>query len=217
MRTELLEPLFVLVIMLNFAVVGGSRLRPTVMFIAFQGALLGAMSLIAHHELSWRIAVLALATVAMKGLVIPRVIFYAVRQVGIPRQINPRFGLVGCLMLEALVTGLAVEFGARLPLAEDHAHNLLVPTSLSTLFTGFLVLISRRDAITQVLGYLVLENGIFVFGLLLLEAMPMLVEVGVLLDLFVGVFVMGIIINHIHRAVSDEYPLLDENSTVELP
>ena len=49
------------------------------------------------------------------------------------------------------------------------------------------------------LGYLVLENGIFIFGLLLLEAMPFLVEVGVLLDLFVGVFVMGIIIYHINR------------------
>ena len=54
----------------------------------------------------------------------------------------------------------------------------------------------------QVLGYLILENGIFLFGLLLLEAMPFLVEVGVLLDLFTGVFVMGIIIYHINREFS---------------
>jgi hydrogenase-4 component E len=60
----------------------------------------------------------------------------------------------------------------------------------------------------QVLGYLVLENGIFTFGLLLLEAMPFLVEAGILLDLFTGVFVMGIIIHHINRefaSVSTEY------------
>ena len=52
------------------------------------------------------------------------------------------------------------------------------------------------------------ENGIFVFGLLLIAAMPFLVEVGVLLDLFTGVFVMGIIINHINRefaSVSTEH------------
>ena len=49
------------------------------------------------------------------------------------------------------------------------------------------------------LGYLVLENGIFVFGLLLVEAMPFLVEIGVLLDLFVGIFVLSIIIHHINR------------------
>ena len=65
-----------------------------------------------------------------------------------------------------------------------------------------LILTTRRKAITQVVGYLVLENGIFVMGLALLEAMPLLVEAGVLLDLFVGIFVMGIIINHISREFS---------------
>ena len=70
------------------------------------------------------------------------------------------------------------------------------------MLTGFLILTTRRKAITQVVGYLVLENGIFVMGLALLEAMPLLVEAGVLLDLFVGIFVMGIIINHISREFS---------------
>jgi hydrogenase-4 component E len=67
------------------------------------------------------------------------------------------------------------------------------------LLTGFLLLMTRIKAITQVLGYLILENGIYTFGLLLLQATPFLVEVGVLLDLFVAIFVMGIIINHISR------------------
>ena len=74
-----------------------------------------------------------------------------------------------------------------------------MPASLATVWTGFLMLTTRKKAIMQVLGYLLLENGIFLFGLLLLEAMPFLVEIGVLLDLFTGVFVMGIIIHHINR------------------
>src|SRR5207244_1116074 len=77
-----------------------------------------------------------------------------------------------------------------------------VPASLATVWPGFLLLTTRKKAITQVLGYLLLENGIFLFALLLLEAMPFLVEVGVLLDLFTGVFVMGIIIFHINREFS---------------
>jgi hydrogenase-4 component E len=64
---------------------------------------------------------------------------------------------------------------------------------------GLLVLVSRLKAITQVVGYLVLENGIFLFGLLLLEQMPVLVELGILLDLFVAVFIMGIVVHHIRR------------------
>ncbi|MHB1562035.1 MAG: NADH-quinone oxidoreductase subunit K, partial [Isosphaeraceae bacterium] len=84
-------------------------------------------------------------------------------------------------------------------LADEHRHLLLVPASLATVWTGFLMLTTRKKAIMQVLGYLVLENGIFLFGLLLLEAMPLLVEAGILLDLFTGVFVMGIIVHHISR------------------
>ena len=76
---------------------------------------------------------------------------------------------------------------------------MAVAASFATILTGFFLITTRIKAITQVLGYLVLENGIYIFGVLLLEATPFLVEVGVLLDLFVAIFVMGIIINHISR------------------
>jgi hydrogenase-4 component E len=65
-----------------------------------------------------------------------------------------------------------------------------------------LLLTTRRKAISQVIGYLVMENGIFIFGMLLTEAMPVMVEAGALLDLLVGIFVMGIVINHISREFS---------------
>jgi hydrogenase-4 component E len=61
------------------------------------------------------------------------------------------------------------------------------------------MLITRRKAITQALGYLLFENGIFIFGVLLAQAMPLMVEAGVLLDLLVAVFVMGIVVNQINR------------------
>jgi hydrogenase-4 component E len=52
------------------------------------------------------------------------------------------------------------------------------------------------------MGYLVLENGVFIFGMLLVQAMPLVVELGVLLDLFVAIFVISIIVHHINRAFS---------------
>jgi hydrogenase-4 component E len=61
------------------------------------------------------------------------------------------------------------------------------------------VLTSRSKAITQVLGYLTLENGVYAFGATVAFGMPILVELGILLDVFVGVFVMGIAIFHISR------------------
>ena len=64
---------------------------------------------------------------------------------------------------------------------------------------GLFVIISRKKALTQVLGYLVLENGIYAFGVGIAQSAPLIVELGVLLDVFVAVFVMGITIFHINR------------------
>ena len=116
------------------------------------------------------------------------------------REIKPLVNFIASLVLGAIGTGLAIMFSGALPLAGKHSGLLLVPASLATVLTGFLILTTRQKAIVLVLGYLILENGIFMFGLLLLEAMPVLVEAGVLLDLFTAVFVMGIIIHHINRA-----------------
>ncbi len=80
------------------------------------------------------------------------------------------------------------------------------------MLTGFIVLTTRRKALTQVVGYLTLENGIFIFGLTLVEAMPFLVEAGVLLDVLVGVFVMGIVVDHISR----EFSTIDGDELTEL-
>jgi hydrogenase-4 component E len=145
---------------------------------------------------------LVTATIVIKGFVLPELLSYAMREVVISREIEPIVGYVPSLLLGAAGTGLALAFARTLPLAPNHSGTLVVPASLATALTGFLILTTRRKAITQAVGYLVLENGIFLFGLLLVEAMPFLVEIGVLLDLFVCVFVMGIIIHHINREFS---------------
>jgi hydrogenase-4 component E len=136
-------------------------------------------------------------TIGLKGFVIPRFLVHAMREANIQHEVKPVVNFMTSLILGAIGTGLALVLSSTLLLADDHTKPLLVPASFATVWTGFLLLTTRKKAITQVVGYLVLENGIFLFGLLLLEAMPFLVEIGVLLDLFTGVFVMGIIIHHI--------------------
>ncbi|MDR3672363.1 MAG: hypothetical protein P4L36_16060, partial [Holophaga sp.] len=118
-------------------------------------------------------------------------------RVKVNRELAPYIGFTTSLVLCALGTGLALLLASNLPLAPGSGLGLFVPASLSTLLTGFILLITRRKALTQVVGYLVLENGIYLFGLMLVEQMPVLVETGILLDLFVGIFVMGIVIDHI--------------------
>jgi hydrogenase-4 component E len=139
----------------------------------------------------------------LKGIAIPWLLLRAIREVRIRREVEPLIGFVPTLILGALVTTAAFIFADFLPLLAQHQpHGLFIPTALATLFAGFLLLMTRRKAITQVLGYLMLENGIFIFGILLSAAMPMMVEAGVLLDLLVAVFVMGIVMNQINREFS---------------
>ena len=193
------DPLLVLVLLLNFFILGTSRLRAVIDGSALQGVLLGLLVILVHGGIGVQSAVVAAAAILIKGALIPALLHRAMREAAIRREIEPLVGYIASLLLGATATGAAVLFARILPLAPQHVGSLLVPASLATVLTGFLVLCTRRKAITQVVGYLVLENGIFIMGLCLLEAMPFLVEVGVLLDLLVAVFVIGIIINHINR------------------
>ncbi|KAB2968115.1 MAG: hydrogenase [Thermoanaerobaculia bacterium] len=196
---SLLSSLVAGLLLVNLVALGSSRIGTVVRAVAAQGVILGVLALAAHGEVSNRVLGLAAASVVLKGWLIPLILFRALRQVAIKREVEPSLGLLPSLLLGALATVLAVVASGRLPLAETRLAPLLVPASLATAAAGFILLTTRRKAISQVLGFLVLENGIFVFGLLLVEAMPFLVEVGVLLDLFVGIFVLSIILHHINR------------------
>jgi len=199
MSSSLLSSLVAALMLVNLVALGTSRIRTVVRAVAIQGVLLGLLVVAAHGGLSYRVLALAGASVVLKGGVIPAILFRALRQVAVKREVEPSIGLLPSLLLGAFATALAVAAGNQLPLAETRLAPLLVPASLATVTIGFILLTTRRKAISQVLGYLVLENGIFVFGLLLVEATPFLVEAGVLLDLFVGIFVLSIIIHHINR------------------
>lgn len=197
--SSLLSSLVAGLLLINLVALGSSRIATVVRAIALQGVLLGILAVAAHGGFNDRVVLLAGASIVLKGWLIPAILFRALRQVAIKREVEPSLGLLPSLLLGAFATVLAVLASSRLPLAEARLAPLLVPASFATVAAGFLVITTRRKAISQVLGFLLLENGIFVFGLLLVEAMPFLVEVGVLLDLFVGIFVLSIIIHHINR------------------
>ncbi len=186
---------------LNLVALGSSRLPSLIRTVATQGVALGLMPLfLESHHLDWRITLVAMATVAGKGFIIPGLLRRAMRAANIEREIQPFIKLVPSLLLGAGGTIAAVALAGALPLLPEHAGSLLVPGALASVLTGFILLIGRAKAISQVCGYLILENGIYLFGLLLIKTTPLLVEAGVLLDLTVGVFVLGIIIDRIQRA-----------------
>ncbi len=194
------DSLLIVILLTNFFILGTANLRAAIRAIALQGVLLSILPLFAESHPTLRLFELVFVTVVVKGVVIPGLLLKALREVHIRHEVEPYVGFTASVFMCAIGTALALLFADNLPLAPADRATLFVPTSLATILAGFLVLTSRRKAISQVTGYLMLENGVYVFGMLLYQAM--VVEVGILLDLVVGIFVMGIVLNHIQREFS---------------
>jgi hydrogenase-4 component E len=200
--TQILNAILVVILVMNLFVLGTSRLQSVIRTVAGQGALLAVIPLLAHEHVTGQAILAAIAAVLLKGIGIPAIMNRALRDAEIKREVEPLIGLLPSILLGAAATVFALLVSRHLPLADRHAGSLLVPASIATVLVGFIILTTRFKALSQVVGYLVLENGIFIFGMLLIDAMPLVVEMGVLLDLFVGIFVISIILNHINRAFS---------------
>jgi hydrogenase-4 component E len=194
-----LNAIFVLVILINLFVLGAGRMKALIHAAALQGILLGLLPPLVLREAQFVPLFMALMTVVLKGVVIPNMLLKALRDAHVKREVEPIIGFMPCILLGAAATGAALVLAGRITPSASPLGLLVIPTSISMLFTGFLLLTTRVKALTQTIGFLLLENGIFVFGLLLLGAIPSLVELGVLLDLFVGIFVISIIMHHINR------------------
>lgn len=196
--TSLAEVVLLLVVLADFAVLGTSRLSACIRAIAFQGLLLGALPLLLHPTVTLHAATLGVGTAVIKAGVLPWFLRWAIREASVRRDVEPVVGYMASLLLGA--GALAISFGVADALPLPHASTeLLIPVALVTVIIGLIVLITRSKAITQVVGYLMLENGIYLFGLTQSPRVPFLVEIGVLLDVFVGVFIMGIVVFHINR------------------
>lgn len=192
--------LLVLAMLLNFLVLGSSRLGACIRAVAYQGILLSILPLLLHQGgVTVHLVALSAGMLGLKGLLFPWLLARTLREASMRTEIEPLIGFTASLLVGAAATVAAFLLSSRLPSLPSVSSTLLVPAAMTTLLISLVVLVSRTKALMQVLGYLMLENGMFLFGLTLVRSMPLLVEIGVLLDLFAGVFIMGIVIYHISR------------------
>ncbi|MCI0434784.1 MAG: hydrogenase [Gemmatimonadetes bacterium] len=203
--------LLLFAVLTDFAVLGTTRLTTCIRALALQGFLLAILPLALASHVSAHVVLLTIGTLVVKAMVLPWFLLWAIREAAVRREVEPLVGYVASLLLGAIAVGLAFAIATQLPLPGE-VEPLLVPVSLATVIIGLIVLTTRRKALTQVVGYLMFENGIYLFGLNQAESVPFLLEVGVLLDVFVVVFIMGIVVFHINR----EFDSLDSARLTEL-
>ncbi|MBI4564215.1 MAG: hydrogenase [Planctomycetes bacterium] len=204
--TQMIEAVMVLLVLTNLLLLGTSRLATCIRTVAIQGVALGTLPVLGHaHELSLRLVLLAVGSASLKGVVFPFLLFRAMREADVRHEIEPFVGYTASILIGIGSLAVSVWASSRITLPGPAVSSLVLPAALFTILVGLFVIVSRRKALMQVIGYLAMENGIYAFGVVLVGEIPMLVELGVLLDVFVAVLVMGIAIYHIRR----EYDHID--------
>jgi hydrogenase-4 component E len=182
-----------------FALLGTSRIGACIRWLSLQGIIFGLVPLVTDDGLGLRALLLAAGNIALKGVIFPWVLLRLRGRTGSPREVEPFVGFVASIFFGIVALGMSVWLALELAPALPYAPFLMLETAIFVVSIGLFMIISRRLALMQVIGYLILENGIFVFGVITVVETPLLVELGVLLDAFVAVFVMGIAIFHINR------------------
>lgn len=142
---------------------------------------------------------LAAGVLLVKAIAIPRFLAWTAGRIGVQRDagtlLAPPLALLAAWA--ALAAGYFLTGQVAAPEAPDHG---AAGMALALLFLGMLLMLTRRLAITQVIGFLVLENGIFLYALTQTHGMPLMVEMGVLLDVLAGVMVAGLVIFRLNRS-----------------
>lgn len=162
-------------------------------------AMAGVCLLVGNREHESRYLLLAAAIVLVKGIAIPGFLSWAAERLNVRRDlgvaIGPAFGLAfGCV---ALAVGLT--FGRQISSAPSVSGGA-AGVAMALVLIGMLLMITRRLALSQLVGLLTLENGIFLFGMTQTRGMPMMVEMGAVFEVFVGVLIGGLVLFRLNRS-----------------
>lgn len=204
MTPSLLAPLLdldaALMLLVSFAMLTQRRLATLINLFAFQGVLLaGASALAGLAEIRTALLEAALLTLALKGAVLPAILGRTRRRLGVSWEDTSEDHAVAVHLLGLVV--VIVAFTEAVPLGRlvPETPGRVLGAALAMIGLALLMMITRRTALAQVVGFLTLENGLFFAATCAVHGMPMLVELGIAFDVLVVTVIFGILFLHIHR------------------
>lgn len=204
---EYVDYALILLLLSDMALLASSRLNLCVRVVGFQGVLAGLFPLIAAGQPFTPLALgTAALVVGLKAVLFPLLLVRTMKAVNVRQEVEPYIGYGASVVIGMTALAAAYYVCTRLPFPSWTLDVPIAPSiALFTIFTGLFLIVSRLKAITQVIGYIAFENGIYVLGSVVLFEQSLVVELGILLDLLVVVFIMGIAISHI----SSEFDHID--------
>ncbi len=179
-----------------------NRLMTYVKILVLQGILLFGVAFIRLIEMNIvNLVFILLETIVIKTIAIPVFLRYVIKRNRITREAEPFVpNFVSLIIVTLLIASTFIISGY---IQDTGLEKIYFITALSALFCGLYFIISRRKIITHVISYVIIENGVFILSLAVGNEMPLLVNLGILLDVFVSVFLLGIFINKVGDVVED--------------
>lgn len=179
-----------------------NRMQTYVNVLALQGVLLFCVAFLELKDFNTlNLILILLETIIFKSVAVPAFINYVLKRNHITREAEPYLPNFVSLIITTTIVVATILLSNTM--GESRLDKMFFVVALSTLFTGLYIIASRRKIITHVMGYLVIENGVFVLSLAVGSEMPMLVNLGVMLDIFASVLILGIFLNKIGDVFKD--------------
>jgi hydrogenase-4 component E len=190
---QLLDACAALMLLLSFAMLSQRRIVSLVNLYAIQGGALAAATLL----VAWRtgeghLYLSAALTIALKVIFLPWLLHRLIRRLEVYWDTEPLLNVTGTMLVGLLVVVFA--FGLAQPITHlaSTATRSAIGIAVSVVLLAFLMMITRRKAMSQVVGFLSMENGLFFGAMSATYGMPMVVELGVALDVLVAMLVLGV-------------------------
>ncbi|OGT80755.1 MAG: formate hydrogenlyase [Gammaproteobacteria bacterium RIFCSPLOWO2_02_FULL_61_13] len=191
-----------LILVTSFALLAQSRVVAAIQVFAWQGFLLAALTaLVAWNSGLTHLYISAALTLALKALFIPWLLIRQARRLGILRDldavIRPGLTLMAAGALVIFCYNVVVPVREFTQVVTRDA----IAVSLALVMIALLMLITRRKAITQVVAFMSLENGLFFAAVTATQGMPMVVELGIAFDVLIAAVIFGVFFFHIRDSI----------------
>ena len=190
---QLVNVLAAVLLLLSFSLLAQRRIVSLVNLLAMQGTLLCVATLL----LAWRtgaahLYVSAALTLAIKVIALPWLLHRLIRRLGVYWDTEPMINPSGTMLLGLLVVIFAFGLAQPITVLANTATRSTIGIAIAVILLSFLMMITRRKAMSQVVGFLSMENGLFFGAMSTTYGMPMVVELGVALDILVAMLVLGV-------------------------
>lgn len=173
-----------------------NRIYTYLNILIFQGIILFGATYLSLTEINTaNLVFIMIETILVKAIAVPLFMKYIIKRNNITRETEPYLPNFISLIIVTVIIIITIILSSAV--SDVNLDKTYFVVALSNLFTGLYLIVSRKKIIVHVIGYLVIENGVFVLALAVGNEMPMLVNMGIMLDIFASVLILGIFFNKI--------------------